>query len=249
MITRLYHHIFICEDPEGDQNDIMSQQTSYSPPPSVTGTIDFKVGEETFQTWYRVYGDLKQSHRRPLVILHWGPGIPSFYLEPFSDLVTSHGIPVIIYDQLGCGNSTHLKDKTASFWTENLFLDQLQNLLEHFNIQDNFDLAGHSWGGMLSARFAGSRKPKGLKHLILANSPARMKDWVDSSLNLLKRLPQNLQDTVNRHELEGTTNDPEYLKALGPFFDNFLIKVKPHPKTVEESIEGIMANPTVRLHM
>jgi pimeloyl-ACP methyl ester carboxylesterase len=55
-----------------------------------------------------------------------------------------HGIPVIMYDQLGCGNSTHLQEKNGdgTFWTISLFLSELDNLLRHLGIQDEYYLLG-----------------------------------------------------------------------------------------------------------
>lgn len=142
--------------------------------PTATGTVDFdaKAGKPV-QTWYQVYGDLK-SGVTPVVALHGGPGSTHHYLLPLIDLATLHSIPVIFYDQIGNGNSTHLPEKSgdaAGFWTEQLFLDELDNLLRHLGIQDNYALLGQSWGGMLAARHA-SKQPKGLKRLVISESPA-----------------------------------------------------------------------------
>lgn len=78
-----------------------------------------------------------------------------------------------MYDQVGCGRSTHLPEKGGdeNFWTVKLFLQELENLLSHLGIQDSYDLYGHSWGGNLGSEHAVLR-PKGLNKLIIANSPA-----------------------------------------------------------------------------
>ncbi|KAI0372054.1 alpha/beta-hydrolase [Pilatotrama ljubarskyi] len=81
-----------------------------------------------------------------------------------------HRIPVILYDQLGNGRFTHLRDKPAEFWTIDLFVAELESLLVQLGIQDTFSLFGHSWGGILGAEFAVRKQPPGLKHLILSNS-------------------------------------------------------------------------------
>ena len=60
---------------------------------------------------------------------------------------------------------------TEEFWTVQLFLDELSSLLAHLGIADNYDVLGQSWGGMLGAEHAITR-PKGLRKLILSNSPA-----------------------------------------------------------------------------
>lgn len=80
-----------------------------------------------------------------------------------------------MYDQLGCGRSTHLPHLRgdADFWTVGLFLRELENLLEKLGVED-YDLLGQSWGGMLGSEHA-VHQPKGLKKLIISNSPASMK--------------------------------------------------------------------------
>ena len=116
-----------------------------------------------YETWYRVTGDLK-SGKLPLVVAHGGPGVTHDYLENFKELA-AHGRPVIHYDQIGNGGSTHLPNKGADFWTVDFFLGELSALL------------GQSWGGMLGAEHA-VRRPAGLKALVLANSLASMDLWV-----------------------------------------------------------------------
>jgi pimeloyl-ACP methyl ester carboxylesterase len=78
-----------------------------------------------------------------------------------------------MYDQLGCGRSTHLPEKKGDvdFWTVKLFLRELDNLLSHLGIQNNYDLYGHSWGGNLASEHAVCQ-PEGLNKLIIANAPS-----------------------------------------------------------------------------
>ena len=164
--------------------------------PPMEGEVEFKVHgvDKTCKTWYKVFGDIKASSQRPLVVLHGGPGVVHNYLLPLADLATSHSIPVVFYDQLGNGKSTHLPEKNGdtSFWTEQLFIVQLESLLDHLGVQDGYDLLGHSWGGMLGARFA-TTHPVGLKRLVIADSPASMKLWVEAANRLRSQLPPNVQ--------------------------------------------------------
>ncbi len=104
------------------------------------------------QTWYRVTGDLKTG-KTPLVILHGGPGASHDYTDRMK-LIANQGRAVVHYDQLGCGKSTHLKDKGVDFWTVQLFLDELDSLLDHLGIRGAYHLLGQSWGGMLGAEHA-----------------------------------------------------------------------------------------------
>ncbi|KAF9000592.1 proline-specific peptidase [Cyathus striatus] len=209
-----------------------------------TGTLDFKVGEETYQTWYKVVGDLK-SGKRPLVLLHGGPGSSHDYILPHVDLYTSLGIPLIFYDQTGGGQSTHLKDKPKDFWTVELFMNELDNVLSHFGIADDFDLLGQSWGGMLAAQYAATRQPSGLQHLIIADSPASMPLWEVAVGGLLKGLPVKMQETIARHEAEGTTDSKEYQDVMNIFYGKHLCRVNPWPEELVRSFSLLETDPTV----
>ena len=73
-----------------------------------SGTVPFVVDGERFQTWYRIDGQLRTDAPPPLILLHGGPGGTHDYLTPLAELA-SDGFPVVFYDQLGNGNSTHLR--------------------------------------------------------------------------------------------------------------------------------------------
>lgn len=218
----------------------MSQTT----PQTTEGTIDFVVAGETYKTWYKVVGDLK-GPQRPLVVLHGGPGAAHFYLLSLADLASARGIPVIFYDQLGVGSSTHLPEKGKDFWTPALFLDELENVLAHFGVAGAFDLLGHSWGGMLGALFALERKPPGLKKLIISNSPASMPLWEEVAQGLIAGLPDDVQATLKKHEEEGTTDSMEYKQAMGAFYAKHVCRVDPLPADMGRSFGAIEQDPTV----
>jgi pimeloyl-ACP methyl ester carboxylesterase len=67
------------------------------------GKIPFKVAAETYETYYKLAGDLKDRSRTPLVVVHGGPAFAHDYLLPCADLATAYNMPVIFYDQLGSG--------------------------------------------------------------------------------------------------------------------------------------------------
>ncbi|MEQ1936616.1 proline iminopeptidase-family hydrolase [Mesorhizobium sp. CN5-321] len=195
-----------------------------------------------YETWYRVSGDLGTG-KTPIVILHGGPGVAHNYVDSYK-LLAKQGRAVIHYDQLGCGNSTLLPDKGADFWTPQLFIDELENLVDHLGIRPAFHVLGQSWGGMLGAEYAVIR-PKGLRSLTIANSPASMKLWVEEANRLRAGLPAAVQDALNRHEEAGTTDDPEYQQATIAFYERHVCRVVPFPPEVEESFAQVARNPTV----
>ncbi|KAI9461090.1 proline-specific peptidase [Boletus coccyginus] len=209
-----------------------------------TGKIGFRVGSETYQTWYKVFGDLK-SGVRPVVVLHGGPGISHHYVLPFRELHTRFNIPVIFYDQIGIGESSHPKDVPKEFWTVDLFMDELDNVLEHFGIMANFDLVGHSWGGMLAAHYVSYRHPPGLQRLVLASAAPSMALWVESTRQLLKQLPTDVREAIEKHEREGTTDAKEYQDGMNIFYAKHVCKLTPWPDELNTSFAAMQADPTV----
>jgi L-proline amide hydrolase len=209
---------------------------------TTTGVVDF--GD--WQTWYRVTGDLR-SGMTPLVVAHGGPGGTHDYLLTIADVAGS-GRPVIHYDQLGNGNSTHLRDRGGDFWTVGLFLDELENLVTKLGIADVYHLLGQSWGGMLAAEHA-VRRPKGLRSLIISDSPASMPLWLAAAAELRAELPPDVQATLHRHENAETTTSPEYVAAMQVFYDRHVCRVVPQPPELARTFAAIVDDPTVYFTM
>jgi len=202
------------------------------------GVIPFRE----YETWYRVTGDLS-SDLTPLVVLHGGPGCSHDYLLSLTEIARG-GRPVIHYDQLGGGRSTHLPEKGPDFWTVELFLSELDNLLEFFGIADRYYLLGQSWGGMLGAEHA-IRRPRGLRALIISNSPASMALWASEAKALRSEMPEEIEAALDRHEADGTTNDPEYLAATQAYYDLHVCRVVPNPPEVVRTFEIMSEDSTV----
>jgi len=195
-----------------------------------------------YRTWYRVTGDL-EAQKAPVVILHGGPGAAHNYVDAYK-LLATQGRAVIHYDQLGCGNSTLVPDKGADFWTPELFIAELNDLIDTLGICSRYHVLGQSWGGMLAAEF-GITRPAGLRSLVIANSPASMELWVREANRLRSELPEQIRASLERHEAAGTTNDPEYQSATMKFYERHVCRVTPFPPEVVETFDQIARNPTV----
>jgi len=193
-------------------------------------------------TWYRVVGDLKSS-KTPVMVLHGGPGAGHNYCEPIAEVLAQTGRAAVLYDQIGCGNSTHLPDKPKEFWTPELFMEELVLLTQHLGISNKYNIVGQSWGGMLGMQFA-ITKPKGLNALVVADSPASMEVWVSEANKLRKELPPEVEATLLKHEAAETTEDPEYVAAVDVFYSRHLCRI-PQPPYVVASFEQLAADPTV----
>jgi L-proline amide hydrolase len=208
------------------------------PEPDRESTIAFRG----WRTWYRVTGNL-DAPGAPVVVLHGGPGATHDYTLRMARLA-EQGRAVVHYDQLGCGRSTHLPGKDAGFWTVELFLDELDNLLAGLGIAGRYHVVGQSWGGMLAAEHA-VRRPEGLTGLVIADSPASMELWVAEANRLRADLPPDVQGALTRHEEAGTTGDPEYQEAMMVFYDRHVCRVVPNPPEVAATFAAIEQDPTV----
>lgn len=208
------------------------------PDATTQGTVPF--GE--WRTWYRVTGSI-DSGKPPVVVLHGGPGAAHNYTLRMANLA-DRGRAVIHYDQLGVGNSTHLPERGAEFWTVELFLRELDNLLEHLGIGQCYHILGQSWGGMLGAEHAVLR-PRGLQSLILADSPASNDLWISETAKLRKQLPPEVQHALDSNEEQGTTDGPEYKEAVKEYNRRYVCRVEPTPEEVLASDAATDADPTV----
>lgn len=203
------------------------------------GKIDFRG----HKVWYQIVGE-DSDGRLPLLTLHGGPGAAHDCIEPLGELA-EQGRRVIFYDQLGCGRSDRPHD--TSLWTVDLFLDELAAVRDALNL-DRIHLFGLSWGGMLAMEYA-LRTPPGLRSLVLASAPADMDAWVAEANRLRNMLPTDVQATLRRHEIEGTTDSSEYQDAMLVFYQRHVCRRLPWPDPVRRSVEQLMANPEVYLTM
>ena len=195
-----------------------------------------------YQTWYRVTGDLR-SGRTPIVMLHGGPGCTHDYLLRLTSLADT-GRAVVHYDQLGNGRSTHLPNVPENFWTPQLFVEELANLLTALGIADDYTLLGQSWGGMLAAEHAVLR-PAGLRGMVIADSPASMDLWVAAANELREDLPDEVESVLRAHEAAFTTDSDEYQSTMMAFYDRHVCRIKPMPPEVAATFAAMDADPTV----
>ena len=212
------------------------------------GTVRLRLSatDEICHTWYKTFGDLS-SNQVPLIILHGGPGACHEYLLRYQELTGKFGIPTIFYDQIGNGQSTHLPEKKGdgNFWTEDLFIDELNNLVDNLGLRERgFDILGHSWGGMLGSVYACSQ-PVGLRRVIISNAPAAVYLWEEAAKELVSRLPEDTREILeNEQNLIGSE---KYDAAMVVFRKKYFCKVdSPEIQLVSKHLLG---DPTVHTTM
>jgi proline-specific peptidase len=191
------------------------------------------------RVWYRIVGEHREDAKPPLLVLHGGPGAAHDYLEPLSLLAEDR--QVIFYDQLGCGLSDHPHD--PSLWTVSLFVEEVAAVREALGL-GSLHILGQSWGGMLAMEYA-LTQPTGVLSLTIANSPASMTQWVSEANRLRQGLPPEVEQTLLKHETEGTTSDPDYQEAVMVFYERHVCRVTPFPEYVNRSFAQIEEDPEV----
>jgi len=208
------------------------------------GTVPFPLGGDDAVTWYRVTGDLRPGDPdapTPLVVLHGGPGATHDYLLSLVDLADDRA--VVHYDQLGGGRSTHYPDRGAEFWTPELFVRELKNLVDALGIAGRHHVLGQSWGGFLAEEYAFTQPP-GLRALVLADTAASWADFAAEAGKLREQLPAEVKATLAKHEEAGSYDDPEYMEACLVFYGRHVCRI-PWPPEVAKTFELLEQDPTV----
>jgi pimeloyl-ACP methyl ester carboxylesterase len=99
-------------------------------------------------THYELGGPPADS--RPAVVLAAGFSVPYYIWDPTFKALTSAGFRVLRYDYYGRGYS----DRPAIPYTDEMYVRQLDQLLNHVHITGPVDLVGISFGGSLITSFA-----------------------------------------------------------------------------------------------
>lgn len=193
-----------------------------------------------YKTWYQIVGHHEEEGKHPLLCLHGGPGMAHDYLEPLQAIAGS-GRRVIIYDQLGCGNSDHPHD--PSLWNVDLFVQEVDAVRKSLDLQE-IHLLGQSWGGFLAQEYM-LTQPNGVKSLVLANSAASTQRWIDEANILRGNLPAAIQQILKAHEDAGTLDDPAYVSATEVYYRLHLCRLMPWPDCLQRTLNQLNQDPEV----
>jgi proline-specific peptidase len=181
-----------------------------------------------YRTWYRLVGELDSA--TPVLALHGGPGSTHNYFTPLEGLASER--PVVLYDQIGCGNSDRPTDIA---WTVDLFRDEVAAVRDQLGL-DRIHLLGTSWGGMLAQEHVLSGA-EGIVSLVLSSTLANIALWNEEQLKLKAQLPPDVIEVLDRHEQAGTYDDPEYEEAIDVYFDRHFYR-GPMPRPELEAMNA-----------
>jgi proline iminopeptidase len=162
-----------------------------------------------YQTYYRIVGK-QENNKKPLVLLHGGPGSTHNYFELLDNMAVD-GRQIITYDQLGCGKSA--VPSNPSLWKKETWANELIQLRDYLGL-DEIHLLGQSWGGMLAFIYMCDYHPKGIKSLILSGTLPSAKLWAQEQHRMINNF-MSAEDkaAIKKAEQTGNYNDPAYIKA------------------------------------
>lgn len=184
------------------------------------------------KVWYKIVG--KNKSEIPLLILHGGPGASHTYLEPLEKLADKR--PVVFYDQLGCGNSERPAD--TSLWTIDRFVEELQQVRNSLGL-DQVHLLGQSWGSSLAAEYILTKKPEGVKSVILSGALLSTSSWIADQQIYIEQLPEKTRNAILQCEKTGEYNSPEYQNAMMEFYQLHVYRLESWPECLNRAFSEL----------
>ncbi len=165
------------------------------------------------KTYFRVVDPDVLSNKAPLLCLHGGPGSTHNYFEVLDEVADRDNRTIIMYDQIGCGNS-YLEGMRPDFWTPDLWLDELETVREYLELE-TVHILGQSWGGMMAIKYAVDRHPNGVKSYILSSTNPSSSMWESEGRRRIKLMSREDQAAIEVF-LDGYIgeDDPGYIRAV-----------------------------------
>src|SRR3970282_35421 len=103
-------------------------------------------------------------------------------------------------------------------------------------------LFGQSWGGWLGIEYM-MGKPSGIAALLLASTSTGGPKAAAEIAGLKSTLPADVLETLNRYEAVGDYHNPEYEKAMMPFYTQFFCRLDPWPEPIIRTMNNVTRSP------
>ena len=159
-------------------------------------------------TYYRTVGE--RTDKAPLILLHGGPGSTHNYFEVLDRVAEEDGRMLVMYDQIGCGNS--YVDGRPELWKAETWVNELIALREHLGL-DTCHLLGQSWGGMLLLTYICGYEHSGVKSGILSSTLPASWLWGIEQARMIKELPEEYQEAIKTATETGDYSSDIYQRA------------------------------------
>lgn len=161
-----------------------------------------------YKTYYRTVGE--RTDKAPLILLHGGPGSTHNYFEVLDRVAEEDGRMLVMYDQIGCGNS--YVDGRPELWKAETWVNELIALRKHLRL-DTCHLLGQSWGGMLLLTYICGYEHSGVKSGILSSTLPASWLWGIEQARMIKELPEEYQEAIKTATETGDYSSDIYQRA------------------------------------
>jgi len=176
----------------------------------------------------------------PLIVLHGGPSFTHFPYLPLKYIACATGQPVILYDQMGCGNSTHVVNVSKNapeLLTIPYYVHELQTLLDHLPY-NTVNLLGHSWGSMLAMEYLLRTPTNSISNVVLTGTLASIQQWQDTIFqSYIPKLPPIYQRVINLTLQNQNWDDVQFQAVTNYFSSLYLSKIIPSPDCMETALK------------
>lgn len=159
-------------------------------------------------TYYRTVGE--RTDKAPLILMHGGPGSTHNYFEVLDRVAEEDGRMLVMYDQIGCGNS--YVDGRPELWKAETWVNELIALRKHLGL-DTCHLLGQSWGGMLLLTYICGYEHSGVKSGILSSTLPASWLWGIEQARMIKELPEEYQEAIKTATETGDYSSDIYQRA------------------------------------
>jgi proline iminopeptidase len=170
---------------------------------------------------FRVIG---KSDGVPLLIIHGGPGSSScLYATTLAGVGASR--PVVMYDQLGSGNS----DRMTNFERDGVlsrFVSEVAAIRTELGLEE-LHLVGHSWGAAVALEYLLTGDAAGVRSVTFVGPLISTSRWIQDANTLVGMLPAETQQAVTTATASGKFDTPEFDAANQVFMAQFLSRRMP----------------------
>jgi proline iminopeptidase len=179
------------------------------------------TGSRIAYTLVPAKGERKPS---PVIYLHGGPGagITDLEIKTLSRLADA-GYDVYLYDQVGCGHSSRLKD--INEYTAERHVKDLEQIIEHIN-KEKVILLGQSWGSILATLYIADHQSKVEKFVVTAPAAIQPENHMyatiaaPDSFGMRQPMYTNRQANINTANIRSKVMEFWLRKFGGKFADD-----------------------------
>ena len=180
------------------------------------------------KTYVKIVGERKDNGKKPLLVLHGGPGDCHNYLLDLARIADKYDRQVIFYDQIGCGKSM-VENMGEDYYTYDLWINEYYTVCEALGL-DDFHLFGNSWGGMLGM-LCMMKDDKGVNSFVINSSPVLIQSF----------LPLEMQNALAEAEATGNYETVQAKAAFDEYYKRHVCGMyeKDYPQHLIDSFSAV----------